>query len=92
MRERAAKSPVYRAALEEFRTYETIARAIIKLRMDMNMSQEELAKAVATSSSAIARLESGQHKPSVETLRRIAKAFNRDLVISFAKPSKRLAG
>ncbi len=84
MRERAAKSPAYRAALEELMPYDRIARKIVRLRMDQDFSQEELARRVGTSPSAIARLESGQHRPSVETLRRVAKAFDRTLVVEFA--------
>jgi transcriptional regulator with XRE-family HTH domain len=38
---------------------------------------------VGTSHSAVSRIESGQHKTSFETLRRIAKALNVRLVIGF---------
>lgn len=84
MLDRAARDPEYRAALDALRPYEDMARAIIRLRMELDISQEELARRVGTSPSAIARLESGQHRPSVETLRRVAKAFDRTLVIDFA--------
>lgn len=80
----AEEDPAYRAALEELMPYERMARAVIRLRMELDISQEELARRVRTSPSAIARLESGQHRPSVETLRRVAKAFDRTLVIDFA--------
>ena len=63
--------------------YERIARAIIQLRMELDLSQEELARRVGTSPPAIARLESGQHRPSVDTLRRVAKALDQTLVIDF---------
>jgi len=55
--------------------------------MELGISQEELARRVGTSASAIARLETGSHRPSVETLRRVAHALDRDLVISF-QPSE----
>jgi DNA-binding XRE family transcriptional regulator len=84
MLDRAARDPAYHAALEALRPYEAMARAIIRLRMELDISQEELARRVGTSPSAIARLESGRHRPSVETLRRIAAAFDRALVIDFA--------
>jgi transcriptional regulator with XRE-family HTH domain len=45
--------------------------------------QEELASRIGTSHSQIARIESGQHKTSVETLRRVANAFGVRLVIAF---------
>lgn len=85
MREEATGDEEYRAALEAFLPYERIARLIIRLRMDLGLSQEELARRVGTSASAIARLETGHHRPSVETLRRVAGALDANLVIGFAK-------
>ena len=83
MDDAAARDAEYRAALERLLPYERIARLVIGLRMEMGLSQEELARRVGTSASAIARLESGHHHPSVETLRRVARALDRDLVIGF---------
>jgi transcriptional regulator with XRE-family HTH domain len=91
MDETAARDARYRRALEQLLPYERIARLVIGLRMELGISQDELARRVGTSASAIARLESGQHHPSVETLRRVASAMNRELVISFSDvgPSQR---
>lgn len=75
----------YRRTLERLLPYEQIARQVIGLRMELGISQDELARRVGTSASAIARLESGQHHPSVETLRRVAGAVDRELVISFTE-------
>ncbi|CAN5852203.1 hypothetical protein BH23CHL8_BH23CHL8_10620 [soil metagenome] len=36
-----------------------------------------------TSVSAVSRLESGQHRPSVNTLQRLALAFGERLVVGF---------
>jgi transcriptional regulator with XRE-family HTH domain len=47
------------------------------------LTQEQLAERVGTSHSQISRVETGQHKTSVETLRRIAEAFDTHLVVSF---------
>jgi transcriptional regulator with XRE-family HTH domain len=49
----------------------------------VGISQEELARRVGTSKSAIVRLESGRHQTTVETLRRVAEAFGTRLVIEF---------
>src|SRR5713226_2711135 len=80
---RAARSPEYRAERERLREFEDIARLVIRFRAKHNLTQQELAKLVGTSHSAISRIESGQHKTSVETLRRIAKALDVRLVIGF---------
>lgn len=80
---RAARSDEYRAEQERLRPYREVARLVILLRTRAGISQEELARRVGTSKSAIVRLESGRHQPTVETLRRIAEAFDSRLVIRF---------
>ncbi len=65
----------------------TIKSAIIRLRAEKGLSQEELANLIGTKQSAIARLENGQYNPSVRFLNRIAKATDKELIISF-KPKK----
>ncbi len=82
-RRRAAASAAYRAERARLEPYEAIARQVIALRAQCGLSQEELAERVRTSHSQISRIESGQHRTSVETLRRIAAAFDASLVISF---------
>lgn len=85
MTETLDRDPAYLAALQRLMPYEQIAREVIALRMELGVSQEELARKVGTSASAIARLERGNHRPSVETLRRVAEAMDRELVIEFHK-------
>jgi len=85
-RRRARQSPEYQAELARLAPYEEIARQVIRLRMNNSLSQEALAELVGTKKSAISRLESGHHAPTVATLRKIATAFERKLVISFETP------
>src|SRR5438045_3057632 len=80
---RAARSPEYRAEMDRLAEFEDIARLVIKFRAKQNLTQQELARLVGTSHSAISRIESGQHKTSVETLRRIANALGVRLVVGF---------
>ena len=82
-RRRASRSDEYRAEQARLRPYRDVARLVILLRTRAGISQEELARRVGTSKSAIARLESGRHQPTVETLRRVADAFGTTLVIGF---------
>jgi DNA-binding XRE family transcriptional regulator len=82
-RRRARRSQVYREEQARIAPYEELARKLIKLRMERDLSQSQLAELIGTSHSAISRLESGQHAPNVETLRKLARAFDRDLVIGF---------
>jgi DNA-binding XRE family transcriptional regulator len=85
-RQRAKRSATYRAEQERLRPYEELARQIIKLRMAHQLSQEALAERVGTTKTAISRLESGRHAPTVESLRKIAAAFGGHLVIGFDVP------
>jgi DNA-binding XRE family transcriptional regulator len=87
-RRRARQSAEYREELARLRPDEEIARQIIGLRMAQNLSQEALAERVGTTKSAISRLESGHHAPSVATLRKVASAFGGELLVSFAVPKQ----
>jgi transcriptional regulator with XRE-family HTH domain len=73
--------------LARLEPYEEIARQVMRLRMDDHLSQEALARRVGTTKSAISRLESGHHAPTVTTLHKVALAFDRRLVISFDVPA-----
>jgi DNA-binding XRE family transcriptional regulator len=81
--ERARRSAAFRAEQERLADYAEIAAQIILYRTRLGLTQEELARRIGTSHSAISRLESGQHRSSVETLRRVANALNLRLKITF---------
>ena len=80
---RARRSPAYRAEQQRLAQFEELARLVIKHRAALGISQEELARRVGTSHSAISRIESGRHKTSVETLQRLAHAMGLRLVLGF---------
>jgi transcriptional regulator with XRE-family HTH domain len=56
----------------------SLLREMLKARKEAGLSQAEVAKRMGTRAPAVTRLESslttGKHSPSVETLRRYAKA------------------
>ena len=80
---RAALNAEYRAEQERVAEYAEIARQVILYRTRNHLTQAQLAKLVGTSHSAISRIESGQHRTRVETLRRLAEALQARLVIRF---------
>lgn len=82
-RRRSQRSGAYRAELARLHPFEDIARAVIRLRMEAGLSQESLAKKMCTTKSAISRLESGHHAPSMNTLNNVAHALGKTLRISF---------
>jgi ribosome-binding protein aMBF1 (putative translation factor) len=58
-----------------------IAAEVAERRRRHGLSQAELAKRTGTTQSAIARLESGHRPPRIDTLLRIARALEADLVV-----------
>ena len=57
-----------------------IGAFISKLRKQRGMTQAELAKALKTSQSAVARIERGEQNLSMDMLSKVSKALNRDIV------------
>lgn len=80
---RRSQNPEYQAEQRRVTQFEEIARLVIKHRSALGLSQAELAERVQTSHSAISRIESGQHKTSVQTLQRIAAALGLRFVVGF---------
>lgn len=60
-----------------------IGSMINKIREDQNMTQEDLANKIDTTQSVVARIEKGEQNLSTETLSKISKALNHE-IISFA--------
>ena len=81
------QSPEYRAEQERLAPYEALARMVIARRIRYGLTQEKLADRMGTSESAISRLESGQHRPSVETLEKLGQAFGERIVLGFEDSS-----
>ena len=77
------KDKDYRRAYEELRPEFDIARAVIEARVRAGLTQEQLARRMKTTQSAIARLEGGRVRPSTQTLERLAAATGTRLRISF---------
>jgi transcriptional regulator with XRE-family HTH domain len=77
------KNPAYRKAYDELEEEYQLASAMIAARAKARLTQEELAKRMNTTQTAIARLESGRVMPSTRTLDRLAKATGHRLRISF---------
>jgi DNA-binding XRE family transcriptional regulator len=61
--------------------FSQIAGRVAERRKELGLSQAELAELVATTQSAIARLESGGRPPRIDTLLRIAEALDCDLQV-----------
>lgn len=80
---RRARSTKYREAQDRLRPFEEIARVVLMRRAQLGLTQQELAERMGTTKSVISRIESGQHRTSTDTLRRLAEALDGHAVIGF---------
>jgi ribosome-binding protein aMBF1 (putative translation factor) len=67
------ENPEYRAEWERTRFAHEVATRVIRYRVDHNLTQEELARQLGMRQPHVARLEAGDHEPSLTTLRRLAQ-------------------
>lgn len=79
------KDPAFVAAYEALDEEFALAGALIEARNAAAMTQEDVAEAMGTTQTVIARLESGRQMPSTRTLQRFAKATGSRLRISFER-------
>jgi ribosome-binding protein aMBF1 (putative translation factor) len=77
-----ASDAEFRAERERLRPYADLAKLVVRLRAREGLSQEELARRMGTTKAAISRLESGRHRPTMETLRRLAEALGGRLLVT----------
>jgi len=77
------KDPEFKKGVElEMKKLE-LSLDIIKLRKKKRISQGRLAEKIGMKQSAIGRIEKGEQNLTIETLQKIASAFNKELVVSF---------
>jgi len=89
LRERALCNPEVRAEYERLNREElALLDVMLAARRDAGLSQADVAERMGTKAPAVTRLEralaTGQHSPSIDTLRKYAAACGKKLVISFA--------
>lgn len=83
IKSRMLKNPEVAAAIKEIEPEYEIIQQIIKLRIEQDISQKELAARAGTKQSNISRLESGDYNPSMQFLKKVAKALGKELHVSF---------
>jgi len=77
------KNPKYRTEYEALGKEFQLVRSLIEDRTRAGLSQTKLDRPMTTSKSYVARIESGQVKPSTAALERLAKATDLRLKITF---------
>jgi len=79
------QNPEYKREYEKLDGEFALFEALLKARARAKMSQEDVARRLNTTQSAIARLEGGKVSPSIAMLRRYAHAVGAELKIQFVK-------
>ena len=77
------KNPKYKTEYDVLGKEFQLVRSLIEARTRAGLSQTQLARRMKTSQSYVARIESGQVKPSTAALERLAKATGLRLKITF---------
>ena len=84
---KALSKPGVKKAYDDLEEEFALLRKVVKMRYDLGKTQEEVAKVMGTTASAIGRLETGggkqKHSPTLATLRKYAQALNCDLRLQF---------
>jgi transcriptional regulator with XRE-family HTH domain len=82
------QDPEVRAHWERSAPARAVALRLVAYRVEHGLSQSQLGRLVGMSQPAIARLESGDHSPTFETLVRLAEALDIEFLVDI-KPKRR---
>ena len=73
----------FRGKVEEEYENLKLGEEIRQLRLANGMTQEELAKKMSTTKSAVSRLENHSESVRLATIEKVARVFNKKVVINF---------
>ena len=72
--------------MEEYDIDAEVRDLVISARGAANLTQKQLAQRSGVSQANISKIENGNYQPSLSTLKRIAGALGKRLVVSFEDP------
>lgn len=72
--------------IEEYDINTEVRDLVISARNAANLTQKQLAQRSGVSQANISKIENGNYHPSLSTLKRIAGALGKRLVVSFEDP------
>ena len=73
------KNPKFREEMEKTELEYQIARAMMKARLEKNMTQTQVAKIAGIDQADVSRVENGIGNPKISTLRRIANSLGMEV-------------
>lgn len=83
------KDPAFRREYDALEEEFALATALLAARGKAGLTQEQVARRMKTTQTAVARLEAGRLNPSTRTLARYAEATGHRLVIGFEPIEKK---
>lgn len=78
------KDPEFRQRWARTALARAIALRIVAYRVKHGLSQAQLAKKLGMKQPAVARLEAGEHNPSMETMYRLSQALGIEFLVDIA--------
>lgn len=75
------KDPEFQKAWDESEVEYRLAKQIIEARLKNHISQRDLAQKIQSTQAVISRIETMSANPSLDLIRRIAKALNTQFVL-----------
>jgi len=87
-RKKREMTPEYQAVVQDMQALFDLADQMLALRLARGWSQAELARRVGTRQANISRLEAGLGNPTLNLLKRLAKAFDVQLSIHLGTPEQ----
>ncbi len=90
LHQQAMQDPGYRREFERTQLANDVAIKVIGYRVRHGLSQAQLARKLGMRQPHIARLESGDHEPSVATLARLADVLGLDFSLDIKRGRVRL--
>jgi DNA-binding XRE family transcriptional regulator len=90
LHERDMADPAYRAEYERTRFANDIAIRVLRYRNEHGLTQTAFGRLVGMRQPHVARLESGEHEPSLSTLVRLAAALGEDFTVDINSKGARL--
>ena len=72
--------------IEEYDINAEVRDLVISARSAANLTQKQLAQRSGVSQANISKIENGNYQPSLSTLKRIAGALGKRMVVSFEDP------
>ena len=89
--EEQLRDPEFRAEWQRLAPARAFSDVLMRYRIDEGLSQREMAKRLGVSQPRVAKLESGEHNPSIDSIinvvRRLGIEFAIDIVPSGRKPT-----